>query len=177
MQRLLFFLPLLLACEPNRNDPVVYGAINVWVSPSWLANDQRRIDESLRLLSRFGPAFLRTEDRAVADVLLQPFESTNCVVTGAGRWRVGTRLAEVDPVCTPGDTAFRTVANHEVLHVLGLGHVCQRSGPDCSPVGYGVAIMNPELSEGGDPLDPVTPTDVPTTLDFAEWDRVRRIGP
>lgn len=165
----------LLSCEPDRFDPGTYGTIEVWVSPQWSNNDKTRIADALLLLHRLGPAFHVTEDSTIASVVILPFESTNCVVTGAGRWRVGSRVAEIDPVCTPGDTAFRTVTNHEVLHVLGLEHVCQRAGgPDCSPVGYGPAIMNPELSEGADPLDPVPFTDVPTRLDFAEWDRVRR---
>lgn len=166
---------LLARCEPaTQHDPDRYGRVTVFLASDWLPVDRPRLREALANLARLGPAFVETEFASSADVVLRPFASPGCAL--AGRHTVGTRIAEVDPACTPGDTAFRTAVAHEVGHVLGMAHVCRREAEaaDCSPVGYGSAVMNPYLWEQKDPLDPVPFTDRPTDLDLAEFRRVRR---
>lgn len=172
---LLFLLTVFARCEPTtQHNPDIYGRVTVFLASEWLPIDRPRLREALGNLNRLGPAFVETEFATQADVVIRPFESPGCAATG--QHRVGTRVAEVDPACTPGDTAFRTAVAHEVGHVLGMGHVCRYEGEvsACSPVGYGSAVMNPYRWEAANPLDPVPATDSPTELDLAEFRRVRR---
>lgn len=175
---ILLALALALSCESeSQHAPHVYGTVTVFVSAEWLPVDRPRIRDTLTLLDRTGPDFVETPFASTADVILRPWTSPNCETSLAGRHFLDTRVAEVDPACTPGDTAFRAVAAHEILHVLGLRHVCRREGDlgVCSPVGYGRAVMNPYFGESdADPLDPIAFYDVPTELDLAEMRRVRR---
>lgn len=166
---------LLLACEsPSQHNPSRYGEVSVFIASEWLDIDRRRIREQLLTMNRLGPLFTETSFASTARVIVRRFESQNCVTTGAGRHFLGTRVAEIDPVCTQGDTAFRTTVGHEVGHVLGMAHVCRYDNEvsDCSPVGRGDALMNPTLGEDEDPLAPIRFYDSPTELDLAEFRRV-----
>jgi hypothetical protein len=172
----LFSLCLLVACDPpSQHDPVRYGEVKVWLGPGWLNYDRQRIEQQLTYLHRLGPAFSLTTDQDAANVLLYRFESPNCELFGAGRWFQGSRRVEIDPVCTQGDTVFRMTVGHEIGHVLGMGHVClrDREVPNCSPVGYGQAMMNPFIWERDDAEFWVAQEE-PTELDLAEFRRVRR---
>lgn len=181
MRRLLLSLLLcaaLFGCSsPDQHEPNVYGTVHVWIAASWLPIDRPRIIEQLANMNRLGPTFVVDDTPYYADVLIYRFDSDDCKRTGAGRWWVSTRSIEVDPVCTQGDTAFRTAIGHEIGHVLGMRHICthHQKTNDCSPVGFGRAMMNPTLTEGEDPLAPVPFTDLPTELDLLEFRRVFRV--
>ena len=178
----LAFTALLLAlgCDPpTQADPVRYGEVRVFIAPEWLALDKARIRDELALLNALGPHFVEAGEggRSTARVIVQPFDSRGCTL-GAGRWEVGSRVVEVDPTCTHGDTAFRSAVGHEVGHALGMAHVCQRPGDalDCSPIGYGPAMMNPSLGGGGESFDPALADDAPTPFDLAEYRRTHPDG-
>lgn len=182
MNRLLALLLgffLLIACDDSsQHNPNVYGTVLVYISTDWLDLDRRRISDAMLTLNRTGPRFVETPFASMSDVIVRRWDSPNCETSGAGRYFLGTRVAEVDPVCTQGDTAFRAVVSHEILHVLGLTHICRGEGDPgpCSSVGYGRAVMNPYYGEEqDDPLDPVPFNDIPSDLDLAEMRRVRRI--
>lgn len=172
-------LALLASCTPTQHDPATYGTVRVFIAPEWLPIDRQRIRDELARLGALGPAFVEAGEggRSTAQVVVQPFDSRQCSL-GAGRWEVGSRIAEVDPTCTAGDTAFRAAVGHEVGHVLGLHHVCARPGdaPDCSPVGYGPAMMAPTLGSSVEGFDAALSQDEPTVLDLAEYRRARRYG-
>lgn len=167
-----------VGCDPpSQADPARYGTVSVFIAPEWLDVDEARIRDELVILSALGPRFVEAGEggRSTARVIVQPYDSEGCTL-GAGRWLVGSRVVEIDPTCTPGDTAFRQAVGHEVGHALGLQHCCRHEGEaaDCSPVGFGDAMMNPSLSGGGESFDPALANDAPTPLDLAEFRRVFR---
>lgn len=176
-----------LGCDPpTQSDPVRYGTVTVFIAPEWLSLDKARIRDELVNLDALGPHFVEAGEgnRSVARIIVQPFDSQGCSL-GAGRWEVGSRVVEIDPDCTPGDTVFRQAVGHEVGHALGMVHICQHAGDalDCSPVGYGPAMMNPQLG-GGTPgtigfheaFSDALGEDAPTPLDLAEYRRVFALG-
>ena len=95
--------------------------------------------------------------------------------TCAGLYTLGSAVARIDESRTPGELAWESVAAHELGHWLGLQHVCRYQGEaaDCSPVGYGPAVMNPSVYEQAlpDGADAI-PTTSFTTLDLLECNRV-----
>lgn len=73
----------------------------------------------------------------------------------------------VDPTCMSSDQQYQAVVVHEVGHWLGMRHVCQedrRTTDVCSPIGTGLAVLNPYLDWDHFAL--------PSTLDIAEYNRV-----
>jgi hypothetical protein len=177
---LLAFTLALVGCDPpTQADPVRYGTVEVFIAPEWLSLDRARIRDELRNLAALGPRFVEAGEggRSTARVIVQPYDAQGCSL-GAGRWTIGSRVVEIDPTCTPGDTAFRQAVGHEVGHVLGMSHVCAHEGdaPDCSPVGYGPAMMAPRLGGVvrfgfGEAFSDSLGDDVPTELDLAEYRR------
>lgn len=167
---------LLLGCSDSQHDTTRYGTVKVYVAPEWIAYDRARIVDELAQLAALGPAFVTTDDAFTADVLVRPWVSPDCSRRG-GQVTVGTRVAEVDPVCALGDDAFRAFVGHEIGHVLGMLHICREAGdgPDCSPSVTGrPALMNPSpFEDSGDDLAGLIATDRPTALDLAEFRRVR----
>lgn len=177
-------------CTNSQHDPAVYGVVKVWTDPRWLPYDQTRIAQALVNLDALGPDFVAHPDRATADVLVLPFESPSCQRVAA-RYFVGTRVVEVDPVCMTGDTAFRTAVGHEIGHAVGMTHVCEHpqdaeDGADCSPVGFGPAMMGPRLRQSddgpgwGEVYSGTLGFENPTDLDLAEYRRthpVRALAP
>ncbi|TAK26698.1 MAG: hypothetical protein EPO40_19455 [Myxococcaceae bacterium] len=177
----LLALTALVGCDPpSQADPARYGEVSVYVAPEWLSLDKARIRDELQLLGALGPRFVEAGEghRSTARVIVQPFDSEGCTL-GAGRWLVGSRVVEIDPTCTPGDTAFRQAVGHEIGHALGMSHICARPGdaPDCSTVGYGPAMMAPRLGGGGvsigfgEAFADALGEDAPTVLDLAEYRR------
>jgi hypothetical protein len=179
--RLTLLVALLPACAPSQHDPQRYGSITVAFGPALDSAGPFRADQldelvkELTALEALGPSFVVGSEGA-ADLVVRPFDSGPRCLRGSGRFTVGTRFVEIDPACAPGMTALRAAMGHEIGHALGMQHVCFGSEiADCSPVGRGVALMNPNLSYG-DATDPNATvndiaTDVPTELDLAEFRR------
>lgn len=163
-------------CDPTQHDPTL-PPVRVYVSADWPARDRPDIAEALARLAAVGPSFAETEDATGADVILRPWESRDCATDGAGQHLVGTRLAQVDRACAPGAGAFRAFVGHEVLHALGLLHVCtvHESGSDCSPTVRGSPAMmaRSPFVDSGDPVIGLVAVDTPQALDLAEYSRAR----
>jgi hypothetical protein len=165
----------MIGCDPpSQADPARFGTISVYIDPEWLQLDKARIRDELALLDALGPHFVDAGEggRSTARVVVQPFDSQGCTL-GAGRWIVGSRIVEVDPTCTAGFSAFGQAIGHEIGHALGMQHVCARPGDahDCSPVGFGPAMMAPSLGGGGESFSPELAQEAPTELDLAEYRR------
>jgi hypothetical protein len=170
-----------LSCHPTQNDPrygtvtVAFGAPIDSAGP-WRADQLTELRAQLTVLNALGPTFVEASE-GTATLVVRPFDSGPRCERGAGRYTPGTTFVEVDPACTQGYTALRATMGHEIGHALGMSHVCARIGEtsDCSIVGIGFAMMNPSLSYGDvfimeGPHD--IASDVPTSLDLAEWRRV-----
>lgn len=177
---------LVSACMPSQRDPARYGTRSVHVVTgdgvpnAFAASYLAAFDDALRDAEALGPAFVRVADRSRADLTFEHFDSGPGCAMGAGQFTVGTSLARVDPVCTQGLLVLRAAIVHELGHWLGLRHVCRQPGEvaDCSPVGFGPAVMNPALTYGdgaGPTLDTAyvgpVPSFQPTELDLAEFRR------
>lgn len=149
--------------------------------------------ETLPELNRLGPTFQLVESGENVYVLRADIveNQSQCSTRPAIAYQVDTvtnqRRIVIDPVCIHGEFEFKAAFMHEVGHSLGMSHVCraneQRS--DCSSVGRGVAVMNPNLVYdsdrlGGDDFTTVNVGALPTwelqSLDFREFCRVRDCG-
>lgn len=178
----LLALVALAGCDPpSQADPARYGTVRVFIDPEWLDVDEALIVRELARLEALGPAFVSAGEggRSTARVAVQAFVSRDCT-TDAAHWEVGSRVVEIDRTCFTSESTFSQAIGHEIGHALGMGHVCLRAGDaaECSPVGFGPAMMNPRISaDGPGPgfheawLDALGEAD-PTPLDLAEYRRV-----
>ncbi len=125
-------LATLHGCNPSQSDPAL-PPIHVYVVGLDVA-EHAHVDAELPRLGALGPAWVEVQDRSAADVVLEGYVSPDCA-TEAGRAVVGSRLALVDYVCATGDTAAESFTGHELLHAVGLVHVCAvgNTSPGCSP--------------------------------------------
>lgn len=173
---------LTVGCEaPTQHDEARYGVVRVFIAPEWPSIDAVQVRAELVNLNALGPTFVEAGEggRSTARVVVQPMTGPGCF-RDAAHWIVGTRIVEVDRVCMTSESAFRQAVGHEIGHALGMLHVCEREGdaPDCSPVGFGPAMMGPRLRQSDDGpgfsevYTGVLGIDEPTELDLAEFRRV-----
>ena len=183
MTRIAILVLALCACTPSQHDPQRFGTVIVAFAPSldgtldWRTDQLPELRAELVALNALGPTFIEASEGA-AQIVVRPFDSGTGCAHGVGRWTPGTTFVEIDPACAQGYTELRAAVGHEIGHAIGLSHVCFTAGeaPDCSPVGVGPAMMNPQLSYGdildampGDPLG--VAQDTPTALDLDEYRR------
>lgn len=174
---------VLLACAPTQHDAPRYGVVRIHFPPgNWASNFTDQFRLAMQDAAALGPDFAVTTDASQATVIVEHFDSGPGCRDGAGRWLTGTNRVQLDPVCLPGLLFQRAAFLHEVGHALGMRHVCRQTGQtaDCSPIGLGVAVMNPSLSygdTGGPTFDTAytgpTPQWFPTQLDLDEFRRTR----
>lgn len=156
-------------------EPIHHSDITLDPAP-WRVDQLRAIQDEIMALWALGPTFVITQEDQ-AKLLIRPFDAK---VDGmpkdqVGRYQEGTNFIECDPARAEGYEALKTCIGHEIGHWLRLRHVCQQPYEvgECSPVGYGVAMMNPSISYG----DPITheafSQATPTDLDLAEFRATR----
>lgn len=165
---------------PSQHDPARWSRISVAFGAPidsagpWRDDQLAELRAELPALDALGPSFVEATDGS-ADLVVRPFDSGAECRLGAGRYTLGASFVEIDAACTGGYTGLRAAMGHEIGHALGMSHVCTHDGEasDCSPVGYGFAMMNPRLSYG-DALDSGPndiASDAPTEFDLAEFRR------
>lgn len=181
-------LTVAIGCvAPDQHDASRYGTYGVvLVAPSkhadptldagpWRPDQVDVIQKCYRTLERIGPVFpFVTEDQA--KIRVRPYNAAvdSLDPKQAGRYSPGSPIVECDPVRTQGYEALCACVAHETGHLLGMQHVCTQTGeaPDCSPVGQGVAIMNPSVVYGDTSKNETVSQSTPTDLDLAEFRRV-----
>jgi len=173
LERILFLSVLAGCTNPSQHDPARDGTVTLAFGPAlkdgrpWTPDEIKALREEIPALNALGPTFIETNE-ATAQWIVRPFDSGGHCVHGGGNFTPGTRYLECDPACTFGFLALQQCMGHELGHALGMSHVCHQPGEelDCSPVGYGVAMMNPRLADGERIASPM-----PTELDLSEYRR------
>lgn len=177
--------------DPAQHNQAKFGTYKIRLD-GWdgTPNEQYRrwASETLGELNRLGPTFqivTGEADIAVTKIDLAT-SSRDCqtlpVIVYVPRTPSGQPRIMIDPVCTNGEMEFKTAFMHEIGHSLGMSHVCRLSDnrSDCSSVGRGPAVMNPNLlyenvnnTDDTDQVIGPQPTWQFQSLDFKEFCRVR----
>jgi hypothetical protein len=189
----LIIIPILVFRRPNSNNQARWGQVHIHLSENFSQHHKEQASLAARELSRLGPTFViggeGPNSVEVISVDLTDGRPANCSRRGVARYDLtprGESKIFIDPTCTQGNLEFRTAFMHEIGHALGMQHICLPSEErnDCSPVGRGFAVMNPNIvQESTEPehsIDSSDPGPVPTfeiqELDLREFERVARPG-
>lgn len=190
---LMVAIPLVVFQRPNHHNWQKWGEVHVHLSENFTAHQREQAEEALQELNRLGPKFVLggegVNNITVLSVDLTNGTPANCQERGAARYDLtpsGESRIFIDPTCTQGNLEFRTALMHEIGHSLGMQHVClpNEERRDCSPVGRGLAIMNPnlvnEIGEMNTSIESSDPGPIPTfrvqELDVKEFERVASPG-
>lgn len=152
-----------------------WRSVEVWVAPGFAPAARAAILSELLRLHALGPAFVVAPAPGGGVVEVRPFRG-DCFADVL-HVLPGSRVVEVDLSCMSSTEAVEQVVGHGIGHALGLSHVCTAPGelPECSPVGYGLALMGPRLRRTtglGEVFSGARGTADPTDLDRAELLRV-----
>lgn len=179
--------------RPNHHNEARWGTVHIRLMEGFSQHHQAQARLILPELNRLGPTFVLGGDGPnvikVVNVDLTTGRSGQCPDRGVARYvtnqLTGESHIEIDPTCTHGNLEFRTALMHEVGHALGMQHICQfnEKRQDCSPIGRGLAVMNPSMlyEEDGEPgLEQAYIGALPTfeiqALDIQEFERVATPG-
>jgi hypothetical protein len=174
--------------SPDQHDAAKYGTYGVALAAPfkhadptldagpWRPDQVDVIAKCYQTFERLGPLFpIVTEGQA--RILLRPYNASvdSTDPRQGGRYSPGSPIVECDPARTPGYEALCACVAHETGHFLGMQHICMQADevPDCSPVGYGVAVMNPSIVYGDTAKNETVSQSTPTGLDLAEFRRVQ----
>jgi len=176
--------------RPNHHNPAKWGTVHIHLADgpggfSRLQTEQVRL--ILPELNRLGPTFVLGGNGENSIRVVNAVQTTgrtgDCRINGTARYMTneltGESHIEIDPRCTHGNLEFRTALMHEVGHALGMQHICRidEERDDCSPVGRGLAVMNPNLVYREDQATAgLIPTFEIQPLDIQEFERVARPG-
>ena len=142
--------------KPNNHNEARYHTYNIRLS-GWDEAPERQYvnwaNQTLPELNRLGPTFhiVTTGEDVVVVRGTTITDPTQCTRLNGLSYQVdqltGQRRIVIDPTCVHGELEFKSAFMHEIGHSLGMGHVCTSHDrdSDCSPVGRGLAIMNPNL--------------------------------
>lgn len=194
LSRLLGIFAVLLALSCSALAPLpapLRAPAAVRVALDGLGPWREFVAPGMALVRRGGVPVVMVPDGARADLVLRHGVSPTrpdgqCL--WAGLYRAESHDVLLDPVCMQGGLQWASIVAHEILHSQGCRHVCvfstDKPAGGCSPVGYGVAVLNPVVPappESCDPFVSACMDDAPqmslTRLDRLELARARRSGP
>lgn len=176
------FVALLGCGGSSQNDPATYGRHRVFVAIggtapiAFASADRIWIASALRYASSLGPEFALVEQETGADLRVERWTSTDCGRAGS---QTDGNVVRVDPDCFAAHMFAQAAIVHGLGRAVGMRYVCRYANEtrDCSPVGYGAAVLNPILSFGDGTGPDVSglersiadlPEYIPTALDLAE---------
>lgn len=167
---------LAVDAPPEAAAPVVWPPVEVFLAPGWEPGQREVVLRALRRLHALGPAFEEARAAGPRAVVLRTFRGAGCFEEVL-RFPA-PRVVELDLSCMAGEEAQQQAVAHGVGHALGMAHICGEPGelPECSPVGFGLAMMGPRLrpasSGRAEVYSGARGTADPTDLDRAELRRV-----
>ncbi len=107
------------------------------------------IRRAVRGYERVGLIFIETSVYSESRIIVQRWRNESRESTVFGVYVDGTKriLIDVDRMGTESQTVAAIM--HELGHWIGMNHVCRTPNETvhCSTVGYGNAIMNPNIGE------------------------------
>jgi hypothetical protein len=143
----LIFKPL------NNHNEAKYGTVSIRLSTEWPSMYRGWATEALPELNRLGPTFNIVQNN-INSILVREADLQPCTTNGVGLAHLPETpgslcVIDIDPTCTTSSLEFRTVFMHEVGHCVGLTHICRHDElRECSVVGHGLAVMNPDVRYG-----------------------------
>jgi hypothetical protein len=141
--------------KPNNHNESKYGIRRILMEGWNGTTDQQYINwanQTLPELNRLGPTFqiVSSGEISVTVVKANIVENINQCDSHAGiAYQPYNRRIIIDTICIRGELEFKTAFMHEIGHSLGMLHICRtedKNRNDCSPIGRGLAVMNPTLS-------------------------------
>ncbi len=184
--------------HPNQHDAAKHGIIKVFIGDAivqasgvvehsdWTNEQREQIGLALFAMRALGPDFHFVAHENEADVSIRHWASDERgEALACGQYTPSKRLIQIDPFACHGYTEFRTAVAHEMGHYLGMQHIARnqhdvealaKHALSLSPVGHGIAVMNPHVSYGCSEIDFDRFTgelacDIPTYLDVEEFNR------
>ena len=154
---------LVMGClAPRRHPPT----LRIQIESRFSSYEHRQFLEALPALRTLGFNPVEVQQDQTHDVVIRYWDNLDphSKLIGLTTW--DTDYVQIASARVASEPQLRAIVLHELGHWLGMNHVCLFPGerPTCSTVGYGVAIMNPEIT-----LDHVQ---VYTNLDILEFRRV-----
>lgn len=120
-----------------------------YVDPHFTSWHKTLIRIAVRGYERVGLIFIETLDYSESRIIIQRWRNEIRESTVFGVYVDGTKriLIDVDRMTT--ESQIVAAIMHELGHWIGMNHVCREpnESANCSSVGYGNAIMNPNIGE------------------------------
>ena len=119
--------------------------IRVEVDAAFNQEEHQQIQEALPQLEALGVGFVEVSEQP--NVSIRFWDNEDPRSNFIGLYTLSTNYVLVASRRTYSNEQFRAVVLHELGHWMGMNHVCTvpRERAVCSGVGFGLAIMNPEL--------------------------------
>ena len=146
-------LILLLNCIPSQRAVPLYNEqnlplrhVSIYIDASFSYNQIELIRQSTRNLTFLNIRVSEVADIRNSNLEIRFWNNDSCAKNFYGLYTSNTNYILIDPNCVVNNNQFTIGIQHEFGHWLGMAHICLSSfgqTNNCSPVGFGVAIMNP----------------------------------
>ena len=135
----------------------------------WTQEESKVLRMAVEEMSTLGTPFKVVPNGG--DVVVRSAKFWPCTRHSVGQFVIGSRLIEVDPLCTEDNSYLQQAFMHELGHFIGMRHILRTPsdvGVFLSPLPPAPAVMNPNMYYGdGVPFLPATTTF--TSSDLEEY--------